>query len=390
MNVAIFDYKVVPSNPVGSCHRTMLASLCELHEFTVFAVEFDNPCPGRIRHVRVPVPTRPLALLFVLYHLVAPFVYWVYCLRARVRFEVVQIVESNVAFGDVSYTHFCHRAYLRRGWVLARGKGLRAWLRWLDHWFHALTEPWVYRRVRRIVVPSQGLKRELEETYSFVRGKVTVIPNAVDLERLRAPEDFDRDSFRRGWGVGPHEVVLVFVALGHFERKGLPIVLEVLKDVGDSWVKLWVVGGERDLVREWRDRSEQMGLSRIVSFFGMQRDVRPFLWSADAFVLPSAYETFSLVSLEAAAAGLPVIVTRVHGVEEYMQDGETGFVVERSVEELKRALLRLLSLAPAARRALGERAREAVARFGLEGFEKAWCRFYADAPWEGTSSGGGV
>jgi glycosyltransferase involved in cell wall biosynthesis len=370
------DYKVVSNNPIGSCHRRLLAGLCREYEFTVFAVEFENPCPERIRFVRVPVPTRPLALLFVAYHLVAPIVYWLHRLRTGARFDLVQMVESNLSFGRVSYVHFCHRAYLRRHWKAVGARGLRGWLRRLDHWLHALMEPWVYRRVKHLVVPSQGLKRELEETYPFVQGKVTVIPNPVDLERMRPPEGFAREDFRRAHGVGPEEVVLVFVALGHFERKGLPLVLEALKELKSSPVRLWVVGGEADLVRVWRKRVEEMGLGERVSFFGMQQEVRPFLWAADVFVFPSAYEVFPLVSLEAAAAGLPLIVTPLYGVEEFMRDGETGFVVERSVKGVAEGLRRFISLSPESRRRMGEHAREAVAPYGVEPFVEAWRGFY--------------
>jgi glycosyltransferase involved in cell wall biosynthesis len=370
------DYKVVSNNPIGSCHRRLLAGLCREYEFTVFAVEFENPCPERIRFVRVPVPTRPLALLFVAYHLVAPIVYWLHRLRTGARFDLVQMVESNLSFGRVSYVHFCHRAYLRRHWKAVGARGLRGWLRWLDHWLHALMEPWVYRRVKHLVVPSQGLKRELEETYPFVQGKVTVIPNPVDLERMRPPEGFAREDFRRAHGVGPEEVVLVFVALGHFERKGLPLVLEALEELKSSPVRLWVVGGEADLVRVWRKRVEEMGLGERVSFFGMQQEVRPFLWAADVFVFPSAYEVFPLVSLEAAAAGLPLIVTPLYGVEEFMRDGETGFVVERSAQGVQEGVLRYLSLPPEERQRLGEEARKAVSPFGVAPFVGAWREFY--------------
>jgi glycosyltransferase involved in cell wall biosynthesis len=376
MRIAVFNYKVVPTNPAGSCHLHMLQGLCREHEFTVFAVEFENPCPERIRFVRVPVPTRPLALLFVAYHLVAPLAYLWYRLHTGARFDLVQMVESNLSFGDVSYAHFCHLAYLHRHWRSAGAKGLRGWLRWLDHWLHALMEPWTYRRVKRIVVPSQGLKRELEETYPFTRGKITVIHNPVDVERMRPPADFDREAFRAEHGVKPGETVLVFVALGQFERKGLPLVLQALVALRDRPLRLWVVGGEPDLVRSWQRRAEGMGIGDMVRFWGMQRDVRPFLWGADVFVFPSAYETFSLVSFQAAAAGLPLIVTPLYGVEEFMRDGETGFVVERSVKGVAEGLRRFISLSPESRGRMGEHAREAVAPYGVEPFVEAWRGFY--------------
>lgn len=376
MRIAVFDYKVVPTNPIGSCHLRMLQGLCREHEFTVFAVEFENPCPERIRFVRVPVPMRPLALLFVAYHLVAPLACLWYRLRTGARFDLVQMVESNLSFGDVSYAHFCHLAYLRRHWRNAGTRGLRGWLRWLDHWLHALMEPWTYRRVKRIVVPSQGLKRELEETYPFTRGKITVIYNPVDVERMRPPADFGREAFRTEHGVKPGETVLVFVALGHFERKGLPLVLQALVALRDRPLRLWVVGGEPDLIRSWQMRAEGMGIGDKVHFWGMQRDVRPFLWGADVFVFPSAYEIFPLVSLQAAAAGLPLIVTPLYGVEEFMRDGETGFVVERSVKGVAEGLRRFISLSPELRRRMGEHAREAVAPYGVEPFVEAWRGFY--------------
>jgi len=104
--------------------------------------------------------------------------------------------------------------------------------------------------------------------------------------------------------------------------------------------------------------------------------VRPFLWGADAFVFPSAYEIFPLVSLQAAAAGLPLIVTPLYGVEEFMRDGETGFVVERSARGVQEGVLRYLSLPPEERERLGEEARKAVSPFGVEPFVGAWREFY--------------
>lgn len=376
MHIAIFDYKVIPNDPIGSCHRRLIQGLCHEHEFTVFAVEFDNPCPERVCFVRVPVPTWPLALLFVAYHLVAPLVYLLYRLRTGVQFDLVQMVESNLTFGDVAYVHFCHRAYLRNHWREAGAKGLRGFLRYLDHWFRAIAEPWVYRRVRRIAVPSRGLKRELEAIYPFTRGKITVIPNPIDLERMQPPPDFDREAFRRVQGIEAEELVLVFVALGHFERKGLPLILEALRQL-DPRVKLWVVGGKGDLVRAWQGKARDMGLAGRVRFFGMQKDVHPFLWGADVFVLPSLYEAFPLVSLEAAAAGLPLVVTPLYGVEEFMRDGETGFVVERSVSGVADAIRCLLAQTPEERRHLGQVAKLAVASYGPEIFVRRWRRFYA-------------
>src|SRR5262245_18628434 len=158
--IAIFDYQVVATNPIGSCHLRMLRGLCLEFNFTVYAVEFDNPDPQRIRWVRVPAIKRPLALIFLCYHLLAPLCYLVDRFRNGMRFDAIQMFESNLSFGDTSYSHFCHRAYLREQWPRMKANGLRGWLRWFDHWLHALVEPYLYHRVGKIVVPSQGLARE--------------------------------------------------------------------------------------------------------------------------------------------------------------------------------------------------------------------------------------
>ena len=112
MRIAVFDYRVTATNPCGSCHLRMLRDLCGEHEFVVFATQFENPCPDRIEFVRVPAPRRPLGLLFVAFHILAPICYAIYRLRTRKRFDMVQMVESNLFFGDIAYAHFCHRAYL--------------------------------------------------------------------------------------------------------------------------------------------------------------------------------------------------------------------------------------------------------------------------------------
>lgn len=374
--IAIFDYKIIATNPSGSCNKYILAGLCHEYEFTVFAVEFENPCPDHIHFVRIPAPTRPLALLFVTYHLMALLIYWFYRLFTGIKFDLVQISESNLSFGSISYTHFCHRAYLHQYWRQVRAKGLRGWLRWLNYWLHSLIEPYVLHKIRYIVVPSQGLKKILEDTYPFTHGKITVIPNPIDLERIQLDANFDRKSFRMLQSVMVDEIVFVFVALGNFEHKGLPLILKALKEINNYKMKLWVVGGEADVVKLWLHRVESMGLSRQVTFFGMQKDVRPFLWGADAFLFPSIYETFPLVCLEAAAAGLPLIITSLYGVDEFMKDGETGFVVDRSVESIKKGIQRFVSMTTNERTNIGQNAQKAIRRYSITSFVSNWKDFY--------------
>lgn len=370
MRIAIFDYKTTSNNPTGNCHLKMLEGLCNEHEFTVFSAEFENPCPGRIKYVHIPVPRRPLAALFIMFHLVAPVLYLYHkWFGLQGRFELMQVVESNLFMGDLSYTHFCHRSFLRRE---APKGSLRSQLRRVNNWLHAVTEPWVYRRVRRIVVPSKGLLRDLEKEYPSTKGKIDVIPNSVDIEERRMPDDFRRQEFRHGLSLVPRDFVLLFAALGHFERKGLPLVLEALRQLQKEDVKLLVVGGRKQTVDEYRGRARKMGVARNVTFVGLQEDVRPYFWSADCFVLPSLYEAFPLVALEAAASGLPIIATPVNGVEDFLDDGINGIEVRPEQGSIATGIHRVATMDPNQKRSMGEEARRSIRIYSPDRFVASW------------------
>jgi glycosyltransferase involved in cell wall biosynthesis len=354
----------------------MLRALAGEHEFTVFAVEFENPCPQKIRFVRVPSPTRPLALLFVVYHLMAPLCYLLYRVRGGAKPDLVQALESNLAFGDLLYSHFCHGMYLKHHWSRSGAKGLRGWFRWLDHQLHAWMENFTYPRARQIVVPSQGLARELKTEFPYIEDKLTVLPNPISLKRLQMPGDFERQAFRQNLGIEERDLVGLFVALGQFERKGLPLLLQALGTPEMERVKLIVVGGEPDLIARYSDEATRNQLGNRVKFVGMQSDVRPYLWSSDVFVFPSLYETFSLVTYEAAGSGLPIVVSQLYGVEDLLVDGNNGFLIETSVAGVREGLERVLGLSPEDRHAMGQRARLAASGCSEEHFVGAWRAFY--------------
>jgi glycosyltransferase involved in cell wall biosynthesis len=376
--IALFDHKVVAGNPIGGCHLRILEALSGEYRFTVFATMFENPRPERIRWVRVPAPTRPLVAQFLCYHLLAPFVYLGFRLKHGAAFDLVQTMENCALRSDVAYVQFCHRAYLRQHWKESGAHGIRGMIRWLDHYVRALLEPAVYRRAGRVVVPSRGFAEELAAEYPWLREKVVVVPNPIDVPRLRRPHTFDREGFRARFGLRADDIVLVFVALGQYERKGLPLLLEALDRIPDPALRLLVVGGEGDLVSHYRGHVQRRGQEHRVVFAGMQRDVAPFLWAADAFAFPSAYETFSLVSFEAAAAGLPLLITPLHGIGDVLRDGVHGFVLERTAAGVEDGLRRFLELPDGDRKRMGECARSAVVAYSVPHFVAAWRDLYPE------------
>jgi glycosyltransferase involved in cell wall biosynthesis len=372
--IAIFDYFVQPDSPVGNCHLRMLAGLADKYDFTVFAVEFENPDPSKIEFVRIPAYRRPTILLSAMFHLLAPLYYGMYRFKHRVRFDLVEKTEVFTFLGSIAYIHFCYRAYLSKHWDKSRQPGLRGILLTLDQATRAfILEPVLYRLARMLIVPSQGLARELIEVYPFTAQKIRVLPNSVDYLRLSSsPEGFHRDAFRKDLGFSKLDIVLVFVALGQFERKGLHLLLEAVSQVKNPDVKVLVVGGSKHWIEYYGVRADTLKIRHQVKFVGMQRDVAPFLWSADAFCMPSLYETFLLVAIESAAAGLPLLVPRLNGVEDYMIDGENGILLERTPESIIAGIKRLVAMDRVGRRELGNAAQLGARQYRLEIFVTNW------------------
>ena len=377
MKIAIFDYLVTQTNPAGSCHFRMLKALSDEHDFTVFSLEFENPNPKRIAWVHVPAPRRPLALMFLTYQFMAPLCYWLHRLRHRARFDLHQMNGPAALMpAGICYAHFCHREFLQRHWKHGRPRGLRRLFRWLDHKLQSLFELLLFRRFKLFVCPSRGLARSLNSLYPFTAEKIRVLPNAVRNEEMGSPTNFDRTGFRRTLGIATDDVLMVFVALGHYERKGLPLILEAMTHFPGPSLKLVVVGGLSDLVADYQARGGDMGLRERVAFEGMKKDVRPYLWASDALIHPSSYETFCLAVLEAAAAGLPLLVTLVTGVEEFLEDGKNGILLEGTAEGVARGIRRFLDLSPEARRRIGERAQQDTRIYCERNFAASWQAFY--------------
>ncbi|HEY5940892.1 MAG TPA: glycosyltransferase, partial [Gemmatimonadales bacterium] len=121
-----------------------------------------------------------------------------------------------------------------------------------------------------------------------------------------------------------------------------------------------------------------LGLGDGVRFLGVRQDVAELMSAADGYVMSSAWEGMPIVLLEAAAAGLPIVATRVGGNAEVVRENESGFLVPaRDSDALAAAMLRLIALPDAERRSLGERGREHVrASYGLSLVVDRWLEIY--------------
>ena len=89
-----------------------------------------------------------------------------------------------------------------------------------------------------------------------------------------------------------------------------------------------------DIEALYEELAESYGVADRVEFVGATDDVASWYRRGRRFLLPTAYETFSLVTYEAAACGLPLLVTKVNGVEDLLRDGENGWFIERDAADI--------------------------------------------------------
>ncbi|MCU0588085.1 MAG: glycosyltransferase [Syntrophobacteraceae bacterium] len=225
------------------------------------------------------------------------------------------------------------------------------------------TEADLARTCHRIVAATPRERRDLQRLYGVDPQRIRVVPCGVDLDLFRP---LDREVSRRKLDLDRHDAVVLFV--GRFSPiKGLERLLEAAALLRDyPGLRLVIVGGEGpEAPPEPSRRAAELGIDRLTRFAGQvdHRRLPEFYSAADVLVVPSHYESFGLVCLEALACGTPVVSTAVGVMEDIIVPGETGCVLpDGSPELLARCLLGTLRGAggnPGAR----EKARASVAGF---------------------------
>lgn len=210
-----------------------------------------------------------------------------------------------------------------------------------------------------ILCNSRMVERELSQRYAIPPGRLAVIYNGVDLARFhpsrRATEGA---ALRADSGIGEGQPIWLFVGSG-FERKGLATALRALAAAPGDGV-LWVAGS--DDPKPWRRIAAALGVGARVRWLGGGCDVASLYAAADALILPTRYDAFANVCLEAAAAGIPVVTSASNGAAEILGDG--GIVV-RDADDAAAFAAALAALASRDERvARGARARAIAEHHG--------------------------
>lgn len=312
-------------------------------DITVFARRAVRPEPHapalRVERLRVPSAWQPLR---VLAFSAASARAW----KSR-RFDVVQSF-SRTRHQDVYRAGGgCHAVYMERTYG-PRAAYLRRWTP--RHATLLALEARVFADPRQwLVCNSEMVRREIAERYHVAEERFAVIPNGVDLDRFRpdAAAESAR-SLRRE--LAPEAARVWLLAGSGFRRKGVDTALRALARAADPDAVLWIAG--RDPVGPWRALAERLGVATRTRFLGPRDDLPAVYAAADALLLPTRYDAFANVCLEAAAAGLPIVTSAANGAAAWLGD-EAALVVDdpEDVEGIAGALHRLRD--PELRRSLG-------------------------------------
>jgi glycosyltransferase involved in cell wall biosynthesis len=173
------------------------------------------------------------------------------------------------------------------------------------------------------------------------RAKTQLLYNAVSPQRLRLPAGYDRARFRKDAGVP--DTAFLIIALGRcVYQKGFDVLLAAFGEVRAEMPQAHLlIAGDGGMLPELAAMIERLQLQRRVRLLGYRADTAALLSAGDLFVLPSRWEGFGLVALEAMALGLPLVVTETSPVTELLRHGETGWIVPCHPSDIAHGILTL-------------------------------------------------
>jgi len=321
------------------------------HELHVFCMRAGVSLPG-VATRRVPVPAAGRVARVLGFALMAPR------LVARERWDAV------VGFGRTPRQDVArigggtHRSYLRR-MTVAGVRGRR-----LGPYHRAIL--WIEGRQfspaghRRVLAVSDSVRREVVADYAVPPAQVAVVYNGVDLEQYHPTAHATAGAaVRQALAVPPDTRLCVAIGSG-FARKGMDLLLHLWSEQPPDRMVLAVVGGDERLDR-FRRHVAARGLTDRVRVLGRRDDVPAILAAADVLCVPSRQEAFGNVVLEACAAGVPVVTSRLVGAAELL-DGPCGRLVVERPDDLPALRAALHEATGTAQAALGTAARALAER----------------------------
>jgi D-inositol-3-phosphate glycosyltransferase len=257
----------------------------------------------------------------------------------------------------------------------------------------------VLRRASRVIVATLAELTQLRFLYRAESNKMTIIPPGVDTGHFYP---IPPDEAKQFIGLRPENRMILFV--GRIEPlKGVDTLIQAVASLDKSLsgrrhpVHLAIIGGEPDVNPEEMSEemarlqklSDELCMGGMVVFLGKRaQDTLPYYYSAaEVLVMPSLYESFGMVALEAMACGTPVIASEVGGLGYLVKDGVTGYTVPDSDPEALRMRLTSLLGDRRLRDAMGKNAAEYAKEYDWSKVASSILKVYDEVACESQAVG---
>jgi len=200
----------------------------------------------------------------------------------------------------------------------------------MDYRPNRLFAPYLYNRaVDGVAAISNKVAEALSEA-GVARDRLRIIPSGVDCEHFRPANSSEREAARSRIGIAREDFLVGSVGMLE-ERKGHRYLIEAIAIANrargaTSRIKC-AIAGDGSLREELAGFARERGIAGDIFLIGMIGDARELLDGLDLFVFPSLSEGLGVALLEAMACGLPIIATRVGGIVDIVEDGESGVLV---------------------------------------------------------------
>jgi D-inositol-3-phosphate glycosyltransferase len=244
----------------------------------------------------------------------------------------------------------------------------------------------VLKRADMIIAATLAEQIQLQFLYKANRRKITIIPPGVDTGHFYP---IPKDEAREFIDAPPRKKIILYV--GRIEPlKGIDTLIKAVASlrIDIKQVTLAIIGGDPNVSSERMSEEmarlqkmcEDLGLGEMVVFLGKRaQNTLPYYYSAaDVLVMPSHYESFGMVALEAMACGTPVIASQVGGLAFLVQDGETGYHVPDQEPSQLSDKLTLLIDNPVQHEAMGLRAAEYAKNYAWANIASQVVTVYSD------------
>ncbi len=246
---------------------------------------------------------------------------------------------ANCPPGDLLMVGSVHRAWLRAGRPIpVKGLSIPAWVRFLMPRHRTLLRlERIYFRAsgsRKVVVVGEQVKADLIAHYGVDPSAIVVIPNGFSASEFSAERRVsERASSRAAMGIADEAIAVLFVG-NELHRKGFGVLLRAVALTADQRVEVHVVG--KADISDYARLIQQLGLEGRVRWHGPTNDVGKSFAAADLFLLPTQYEPFGIVIVEALAMGIPVITTSLAGAASAIAGSGAGLLQQNpdDVDEL--------------------------------------------------------